>query len=93
MPIYVYEPDSGHCDDCPARFEMLEGIHAKPLKRCPACEQLVHRVIAASFGIVKGSSNPIADAQAKGFKALKRDDDGQLVDIKTRKKFKPPTGV
>ncbi|HYE80098.1 MAG TPA: FmdB family zinc ribbon protein [bacterium] len=91
MPIYVYEVEGGTCPDCPGRFDMLEGINDPPLRVCPACERPVRRIMAPAVGIVKGAGgNPIEKAQAAGFRALKRDDDGSLVDIKTKEKVKPP---
>lgn len=91
MPIYIYETEDGKCADCGGRFEMFEGIHDPPLTACPACERAVHRVMAPAQVLIRsGSSDPIARAQEKGFKALKRDDDGSLVDIKTGKKFQGP---
>jgi len=91
MPIYVYETDDGTCVDCGGRFEMFEGINDPPLTACPACECPVHRIMAAAQALIRsGPSDPIARAQAAGFKALKRDNDGRLVDIKTGKKFDVP---
>ena len=90
MPIYVYEVKGGECPYCPGQFEMLEGIHDKPLKRCPACDCPVHRIMAAANGIIRGAgTDPISRAQAAGLKALKRDDSGDWVDIKTKKKVTP----
>jgi putative FmdB family regulatory protein len=91
MPIYVYETEDGTCVECGGRFEMFEGINEPPLTACPACECPVHRIMAAAQALIRsGPSDPIARAQAAGFKALKRDNDGSLVDIKTGKKFQVP---
>jgi putative FmdB family regulatory protein len=52
MPTYEYK-----CDDCDHRFEELQSITAKPLRKCPACGKLkLKRLIGTGAGIIfKGS--------------------------------------
>ena len=33
MPIYEYEHDREHCDECGERFEVLQGMNEPPLTR------------------------------------------------------------
>jgi putative FmdB family regulatory protein len=49
MPIYEYE-----CGTC-GKFEVLQKITEKPLKRCETCGKPVHRLVSlSSFNLVGG---------------------------------------
>jgi len=51
MPTYEYV-----CDKCGNRFEKLQTMTDKPLRRCPSCGAKVRRVISGGAGLVfKGS--------------------------------------
>lgn len=48
MPIYEYEsiePKKG-CRKCGARFEVLQKVGEKPLRKCPECGGRVRKVIS-----------------------------------------------
>ncbi len=47
MPIYEYE-----CMSCKHRFEVLQGINAKPLTKCPKCSKKVKRLISGTGGFI-----------------------------------------
>ena len=52
MPTYEYE-----CQECGHKFELLQKMTAKPLKKCPECKKdAVKRLISAGVGVIfKGS--------------------------------------
>ncbi len=73
MPIYEYQandPAQG-CPVCRQLFERLEGLHAPPLDKCPACGAPVSRLISAP---AVGGSKSSFDRRASqsGFHKLKR---------------------
>ena len=47
MPTYEYV-----CNKCNHRFERLQSITARPLKRCPKCRGKLERVIHGGAGLV-----------------------------------------
>ncbi len=51
MPTYEYE-----CKSCGHKFEKLQSITARPLRKCPRCGARVRRLIGAGAGVIfKGS--------------------------------------
>jgi len=56
MPIYEYE-----CGSCGIRFERMQHFKDEPLKQCPECGSLVHRLIQPVGIIFKGSGFYITD--------------------------------
>lgn len=68
MPIYEYVPDSGACEKCSGRFEVMQAIDAPPLTECPHCGQPCHRVFS-TFGVAKGVRGMLSpkNLEAKGF--------------------------
>ena len=51
MPTYEYR-----CDECGCTFERFQGIRDEPLRTCPECSGIVHRLIGRGAGIIsKGS--------------------------------------
>jgi putative FmdB family regulatory protein len=52
MPTYEYL-----CGNCDHRFEAMQSIKSKPLRKCPSCgKQKLKRLIGAGSGIIfKGS--------------------------------------
>ncbi|HYE78424.1 MAG TPA: zinc ribbon domain-containing protein [bacterium] len=83
MPIYVYEVEGGDCDKCGGQFEMLEPLSREPLSKCPLCKRPVHRIIAAAHVQLKVDYEK--ELTARGFKALSRDNSGELRDRRTRR--------
>jgi len=77
MPLYEYEPNSGHCDHCRGRFEVLQRVKDEPLTQCPECGRPCHRVFS-SFAPIKSERatlNP-KNLQRQGFTQYKRAGDG-----------------
>lgn len=54
MPIYEYEAvDSrGSCRYCVDGFEVIQGVHEKPLSNCPQCGTKVKKTISLCHGAV-----------------------------------------
>ncbi len=47
MPIYEYE-----CLSCKHKFEIRQGITAKPLAKCPQCGKKLKKLISGSAGFI-----------------------------------------
>jgi putative FmdB family regulatory protein len=47
MPRYDYAPVSGRCNRCDGRFEVMQRVAERKLKRCPTCGKAVERLISA----------------------------------------------
>jgi len=62
MPTYEYK-----CKHCKHRFEALQSITARPLKKCPECGRNgLRRLIGAGAGIIfKGSGFYATDYRPK----------------------------
>jgi len=77
MPLYEYAPDSGNCDQCHGRFEVLEAIDARPLTSCPTCGAPCHRVLS-TFAPQSGKSHLLSpqNLAAKGFTQYRKAGDG-----------------
>jgi len=77
MPLYEYEPDSGHCDHCRGRFEVLQKVDDPPLSECPECGRPCHRVFS-SFAPIKSERATLSpkNLERKGFTQYKRAGDG-----------------
>jgi len=59
MPIYEYEavnPDSA-CRNCGDGFEVIQGVHEKPLSICPQCGKQVKKTISWCHGAVMETSD------------------------------------
>lgn len=51
MPTYEYQ-----CKKCGYRFEKLQSISARPVRRCPKCKGSVERLLGVGAGVIfKGS--------------------------------------
>jgi putative FmdB family regulatory protein len=50
MPIHEYQ-----CRKCEAVVERIEGMHDKPMRKCPSCGGKVDQVISSSAFVLKGS--------------------------------------
>ena len=46
MPTYDYE-----CEKC-GRFELFQSMKDDPIKECPKCKGIVHRLIGGGSGII-----------------------------------------
>ena len=73
MPLYVYEPDAGHCEKCAGGFEVLQNVNDPPLTGCPECGQPVHRVFSP-FRPMKGTKSMLSakNLDRLGFTQYKR---------------------
>jgi putative FmdB family regulatory protein len=74
MPTYEYE-----CDACSHKFEELQSISEKPLKKCPECgKPKLRRLFGTGAAIVfKGSGFYQTDYRSESYKAAaKADQDG-----------------
>ena len=58
MPLYDYAPKSGKCKRCHGRFEVVQRLSAPMLKRCPACDKPVERLVSAVAVHSKYSMSP-----------------------------------
>jgi putative FmdB family regulatory protein len=74
MPTYEYE-----CDACQHKFEELQSITEKPLKKCPKCKKSkLRRLFGIGAGLIfKGSGFYQTDYRSESYKAAaKADADG-----------------
>ena len=89
MPTYDYV-----CEECDHRFELFQGIKAKPIRKCPKCGKLtVNRLIGAGAGIIfKGSGFYETDYRSDSYKKAKQSetkpDTDKTKDKKTETKTK-----
>jgi putative FmdB family regulatory protein len=61
MPHYDYR-----CDACNYQFEVEQRMSDEPLKQCPRCGQMIHRVFSASPVIFRGDGFYSTDTRKKG---------------------------
>ncbi|MBI4313489.1 MAG: zinc ribbon domain-containing protein [Candidatus Omnitrophica bacterium] len=71
MPTYEYR-----CSSCRKRFEVLQSMTAKPLRKCARCgKNSARRLIGAGAGLLfKGSGFYITDYRKPGYKARAESD-------------------
>ena len=71
MPTYEYE-----CDACQHKFEELQSITEKPLKKCPKCKkQKLRRLFGIGAGFIfKGSGFYQTDYRSESYKAAAKAD-------------------
>lgn len=50
MPIHEYQ-----CRKCEAVVERIEGVHDRPMRKCPSCGGRVDQMISPSAFVLKGS--------------------------------------
>jgi len=60
MPIHEYK-----CRKCEAVVERIEGMHDKPMKKCPSCSGKVDQMISSSAFVLKGTGWYATDYGAK----------------------------
>jgi len=67
MPIYEYQSTdpTNNCTKCQRRFEVIQGIHDKPLSSCPNCGGDVVRVISWCRAMVVEPSEAQAGVEKK----------------------------
>lgn len=66
MPTYVYQ-----CDTCGMTFEKRQAFSEPPLRDCPECNGVVHRVMQPVGVVFKGSGFYVTDHRAKSSTATK----------------------
>lgn len=80
MPTYVYRKENGEkgCARCTGGFELLEGLHDKPLTKCPKCGGGVRRVITP-VNIGKAQKSLLSDKNLKdhGFQRFVKEEPGR----------------
>ena len=78
MPIreYVADDSSASCPYCSAGFELLEGIHAEAIEKCPECGAPIHRVLSAPR-IGRSESGLHDRAKSAGFTTYKKTGTGE----------------
>jgi len=89
VPIYEYE-----CEKCNHRFEVIQKISDKPIKKCVLCQGKVHKVLSAPGLLFKGSGWYVTDyanpERKKAMEAEKKagtgDSDSGKTDSKTETK-------
>ena len=61
MPNYDYV-----CTDCNYKFERFQSMSDEPIRVCPSCGGVVHRIISGGTGLIfKGSGYYITDYKNK----------------------------
>ena len=75
MPLYDYGPTSGKCSRCHGRFEVHQRISEPKLKKCPACDKPVERLVSPVKVVGKYSTS---DSRVKelGMTKYKKAGDG-----------------
>jgi putative FmdB family regulatory protein len=71
MPTYEYK-----CDKCSHQFEQMQGITAKPLRKCPKCgKSALKRLIGTGATLIfKGSGFYATDYRSENYKeSVKRE--------------------
>ena len=85
VPIYEYE-----CEACNHRFEVIQKISDKPIKKCVLCRGKVHKVLSAPGLLFKGSGWYVTDyanpERKKAMEAEKKAGSGDGGSTKTESK-------
>jgi putative FmdB family regulatory protein len=56
LPIYEYE-----CEACNHKFEVIQKVSDKPIKKCVLCQGKVHKILSAPGLLFKGSGWYVTD--------------------------------
>jgi len=56
VPIYEYQ-----CEACNHRFEVIQKVSDKPIKKCVLCQGKVHKLLSAPGLLFKGSGWYVTD--------------------------------
>jgi putative FmdB family regulatory protein len=82
VPIYEYE-----CEACHHRFEVIQKISDKPVKKCVLCEGKVHKLLSAPGLLFKGSGWYVTDyANPERKKAIEAEKKAASTESKETKK-------
>ena len=82
MPIYEYQ-----CSACHHKFDLLQKVNEKPVKKCPECSKnTAVRLISAAGFQLKGSGWYATDFKNKGKPQQKSDTTATMSDSKTTDK-------
>ena len=69
VPIYEYQ-----CEACNHRFEVIQKISDRPIKKCVLCQGKVHKLLSAPGLLFKGSGWYVTDyANPERKKAMEAD--------------------
>ena len=92
VPIYEYE-----CEVCNHRFEVIQKISDKPVKKCVLCQGKVYKVFSAPGLLFKGSGWYVTDyANPERKKAVEADKKAASADsgsVKTESKESKKSGT
>ncbi len=61
MPIYEYQ-----CEACNHKFEVIQKVSDKPIKKCVLCQGKVQKILSAPGLLFKGSGWYVTDYAGKG---------------------------
>jgi putative FmdB family regulatory protein len=81
MPLYEYE-----CENCGNRFERFQSIQDAPVRQCPNCTGVVHKVFHPAGIIFKGSGWYITDSRKSTTSAITSDAKANGGETKTETK-------
>ncbi len=88
VPIYEYE-----CEACNHKFEVIQKVSDKPIKKCVLCQGKVHKVLSAPGLLFKGSGWYVTDyanpERKKAMEAEKKASSGDGGSAKTEGKTEP----
>ena len=75
MPLYDYAPTSGHCSQCPGKFEVMQRIADEKLAQCPRCGQACERRVSR---VALGGKYSTSEAAVKssGFTRYQKAENG-----------------
>ena len=72
MPIHEYK-----CRKCEAVVERIEGMHDRPMRKCPSCGGKVEQMISSSAFVLKGSGWYATDYGTKSPRQRERQGEGK----------------
>ncbi len=91
VPIYEYQ-----CEACNHKFEVIQKVSDKPIKRCVLCRGKVHKVLSAPGLLFKGSGWYVTDyanpERKKAMEAEKKatSGDGGSAKVESKAETKEP---
>lgn len=65
MPLYEYE-----CESCGVHFEKIQSVQSEPIRTCPECSGVVHKIFHPAGIIFKGSGWYITDSRKSSSSAV-----------------------
>src|SRR5574341_1478127 len=82
VPIYEYQ-----CEACDHKFEVIQKVSDRPIKKCVLCKGKVHKVLSAPGLLFKGSGWYVTDyANPERKKALEAEKKAASTESKETKK-------